>query len=148
MAFPYKYVENCCSSASMSRRTGVGARATREKPRPCEAGSGLVEVRFRLVAAGVWREALPVAQVVDVAEERRSWRQVLRLREQRIESVVSNWWRVSGTTAVAVDTSVICRIVHADQGSLVIQGLPSPILQQAEEVVQSAIGAEVTPGPG
>jgi hypothetical protein len=33
-------------------------------------------LRFRLVAAGVRCEALPVAQVVDVTEQWRSWRQV------------------------------------------------------------------------
>ncbi len=120
---------------------------TGKSPDPAFAGSGLVEPRFGLVAAGVRREALPVAQVVDVAEHRRSWRQVLRLGEQRVESVVSNWRRVRRIAAVSIDAGVIGRIVHADQRSLVVEGVAAPVFQQAQEVVQSAVGAEVAAGP-
>ena len=93
------------------------------------------------------REALPVAQVVDVAEHRRSWRQVLRLREERIEDVVSSRRLVGGTTAVFVCSRSVRGVVQADHGSLVIKGLAAPVLQLAQEVVQSAIGAPVAVPP-
>jgi hypothetical protein len=95
-------------------------------------------------------EAWPVAQVVDVTEQWRSWRQVLWLREEMIEDVVSSRGIVGSVAALFVRSRRVTGVVQAGHRSLVIEGLTAPILQLTQEVVQSAVGAPVItdPSPG
>src|SRR5262249_21047792 len=88
------------------------------------------------------QEKLRKAGGVDVAEQRRARRQQVGLQEFDVE-VIAAGRRAVHVGAALEGADGLAVIEEADQGALVVQGLAAPVFDVAEEVVQTAIGAEV-----
>ena len=93
---------------------------------PTKARNG-AEFRFRLVAAGMRGEALPITQGVDVAEHRRSRRQVLRLREVGIEDVVLSRRRIHRVVTALECSGIVGGVVETYERALVVEGGAAPV---------------------
>src|SRR5215831_1621183 len=76
-------------------------------------------------------KTLSIAQVIDVLEGRRCWRQIRRIQEQDVEVVVTGWRTIHGRTTLE-NAGVVFRVIHADQRPIVVQRF-SPTFQVAEE---------------
>src|ERR1700744_779662 len=82
------------------------------------------------------------AYVDDIAELRRTGRQLREIKEVRVEGVRTRWRRID-CTAPLENTCCILRVEKTYHRAFVVQSLPAPILQIAQEVVDAAIGAKV-----
>src|SRR5271165_5862297 len=135
--------ENGRMSRSATKRAMSIVSNLQGKKMPRPRGRGWDQMRVNLL----WREVLVVAQVHHVLEHGRAWRQVRRVQELDVKRVTTSRRAVDSGAALE-DAGVVFRVVHADQRSVVIQGLAAPVFEITEEVVQSAVGAEVLTDAG
>jgi len=93
---------------------------------------------------------LPVAQVVDVTEQWRSWRQVLWLREEMIEDVVWSRGIVGSVAVVFFPSRRVSGVVQAGHRSLVIEGLTAPNLSRPiamPDIISNSISVAIRVNP-
>jgi hypothetical protein len=116
---------------------GCPGACLERKNAPARAGAGAIHfwlVRF---------EVLPVGQVDHVLQHRSAWRQLRRIQERVVE-VVETRRRTVDQVAALESTGRVLRVIQTDQRSAIIQPTRSaPSLNVAQEVVDSAVGAEV-----
>jgi hypothetical protein len=93
----------------------------------------------------VRQKELREARRVDVAEKRCARRQQVRLQKFDVE-VVTATRRTVHRCAALEDAVRLAAVVHANNGTFVIQRLSAPVFDVAEEVVNTAIGPEVLVG--
>src|SRR5215471_10803620 len=86
-------------------------------------------------------EVLAIIQVVHVTEQRCSGGQVLRLREQRIEPVVTDRWVIDEVAALE-GAGVVSIPEEADHRTFVVEVLVGPVFQESQEVVHPAIDSK------
>src|SRR5271170_7938680 len=124
----------------INRKQTFGSSWYQEKPRSA-VRTGVGSDRCRELLR---REALVRTQAHHVLEHGCSGRQIGRVQELRVEEIVSCWCSIDDGAALEY-ASVILRIIHADERTGVIHDgtVRTAVLEVAEEVVHTAIGAEV-----
>src|SRR5271169_50719 len=95
------------------------------------------------------REILVITQTHHVLEHRRSGRQIVRVQELRVKEIITLRSAVDRVAALEYSRSVL-RVVHADQRSSIVdlRAVCTAVLEVAQEVVHTAVGAEVLQGDG
>src|SRR6202167_4567030 len=124
---------------SLSATSSVGGRLM-----AISSGSALAEPGWLGDASGwlLWGEVLVIAQVYDVLEHGRAWRQVVGVQEQRVEIKVTLRGVVDHGAAFEC-ARVVFGVVHAHERTVVVEIHAAPIFRKAQEVVQSSVGSEV-----
>ena len=94
-------------------------------------------------------EILSIAEVHHVAKSWRAWRHFLRIKEIRIERIVSIGGTVDGSrqshagTTTFEYSNAVLRIEKADHRPHVVRGLVRPLFQVAQEVMYATVGTEI-----
>src|ERR1035438_5809945 len=98
------------------------------------------------VVSLLWGEVLVKAQTHDVLEHGSSGRQVGRVKELCVEEIVPVRSSIDRVATLKY-ASVVLRIVHADERTGIVYRctVRAPILEIAEKIVHTAIGAEILP---
>ncbi len=88
-----------------------------------------------------------IAEVDHVLEHGRARRQICQIQEERVKRVATSGRAVYGGASLE-DSGVVLRVIHADEGSVVVEGFAAPVFQTPQEVVQTSIGAKIVADAG
>src|SRR5208283_5678005 len=108
-------------------------------------GTGPVD-RARWSYVLLRREILMEAQVDQILEHGCARRQIRRIQQERVKRVMAGRRAVDCVTAFEY-AGVVLGVVHAHQGSVVIEMLAAPVLEITEEVVHASVGAKIITCP-